>query len=170
MPFLFYYSSLELEPEPIIQEDMDKLTDQIRELNLENAQPRFQLSRTKEHNYALEDKGKQVCEEFTTNKKRLKEVEGQRIWVGGALLGANFELDACNENLDQAYRTIRDLEKTIERSNAINKEAREDYEAQILELRTNLKDFKDLLAKEQLEREKIRWSLLHNQFNLGRAY
>ena len=34
----------------------------------------------------------------------------------------------------------------------MKKEAREDYEAQILELRTTLKECKDLLAKEQLER------------------
>lgn len=32
----------------------------------------------------------------------------------------------------------------------------EDYEAQILELRTTLKEFKNLLAKEQLERERER--------------
>lgn len=92
MLFLFYFSSLGPEPEPILQEDMGKITNQILELELENAQLRVQLGHTKEHNYALEEKGKQVCEEFTTNKKRMREVEGQRIWVGGSLIGATYEL------------------------------------------------------------------------------
>lgn len=51
----------------------------------------------------------------------------------------------------------------------MKKEAREDYKAQLLELRTTLKECKDLLAKEQLEREKVHWSLLREKFNLGRA-
>ncbi|KAI5391851.1 hypothetical protein KIW84_076589 [Lathyrus oleraceus] len=60
MPFLFDFSSFPLmhEPEPVLQEDVDKLTDKIRELELENTQLRVQLSRTKLQNYDLEDKGK----------------------------------------------------------------------------------------------------------------
>lgn len=56
------------------------------------------------------------------------------------LLEVNYELDAHNDKLDQAYQTIRDLEKTVERCNSMKKEARKDYEAQILELRTILKE------------------------------
>ncbi|XP_050890484.1 uncharacterized protein LOC127095902 [Lathyrus oleraceus] len=171
MPFLYDSSSFPLvpEPEPILQEDMDKLTNKIRELELENTQLRVQLGLTKKHNNVLEDKGKQVCEEFEVIKKRLREVEGQRVWVGHALQGSNFELDAHNNKLDQAYRTIKDLERTVERSNVMNKEVREDYEAQIPELRTTLKECKDLLSQEQLEREKVYRSFLREQFNLGRA-
>lgn len=46
----------------------------------------------------------------------------------------------------------------------MNNEAREDYEAQILELRTTLKECEDLLAKEQLERDKVYRSFLREQF------
>lgn len=62
MPFLFNPSSFLLvpEPKPILQEDMDKLTDKIKELELENMQLRVQLNYAKELNHALEDKGKQV--------------------------------------------------------------------------------------------------------------
>lgn len=123
MPFLFYPSSFSLVPkhEPILQEDMEKLTDKIIDLKLENTQLRVQLNRAKERNHTLEDKGKQDCEKFTVSKKRLREVEGKKVWVDDALLGANFELETHNDKLDQAYRTIRDLEKTVERSNAMNK-------------------------------------------------
>ena len=71
--------------------------------------------------------------------------------------------------LDQAYRTIKDLEKTVERSNAMKKEAREDYEAQILELRTTLKECKDILDKEHLEREKVYRSFLCEQLQHEQA-
>ncbi|XP_050918910.1 uncharacterized protein LOC127136394 [Lathyrus oleraceus] len=172
MPFLFYPSSFSFVPEPefILQEDMDKLTDKIQELELENTQLRVQLNRAKERNHTFEDNGKKVYEEFAVSKKRLKEVKYQRVWVGGALLGANSELDTRNDKLDQAYRSIRDLEKTFERSNSMKKEAREDYKAKVLELRATLKECKDLLAKEHLEREKVHRSFLREQFNLGRAY
>lgn len=114
------------------------------------------------------DKGNQVEEEFKVSKKRLREVEGKRVWVSGALQGANSELDFSNK-LDQAYHTIKDLEKIIERSNAMKKEAWEDYKSQILELRTTLKECKYLLAQEKLEREKVYRVFLHEKFNLGRA-
>lgn len=130
---------------------MDKLIDKIQELELENTQLRVQLNRAKERNHVLEDKDKKVCEKFADSKKRLREAEGQRVWVGYALLGANPEIDARNDRLDQAFQTIRDLDNTFERSNAMKKESRENYEAQILELRTTLEECKELLAKEQLE-------------------
>ncbi|XP_050893147.1 uncharacterized protein LOC127098561 [Lathyrus oleraceus] len=73
VPFLFYPYSFPLmpEPEPVLQEDMDKLTSQIKELKLENTQLRVQLNRAKERNHVLEDKGKQVCEKFEDSKRRL---------------------------------------------------------------------------------------------------
>lgn len=40
----------------------------------------------------------------------------------------------------------------------------------MLEPRTTLKEFRDLLAQEQLEREKVYRSFLRRQFQLGRAY
>lgn len=92
---------------------MDKHTDKIREIELENTQQRVQLGRTKECKYALEDMGKQVCEEFAVNKKRPRGVAGQRIWAGGALLWANSNLDARNNKVEKVYRTIKDLEKTV---------------------------------------------------------
>lgn len=51
----------------------------------------------------------------------------------------------------------------------MKKEDKDDYESQILELMTTLKECKYLLAKEQLEREKVHRSFLCEQFNLGRA-
>lgn len=51
----------------------------------------------------------------------------------------------------------------------MKKEAKEDHEAQILELMTTLKECKDLLAKEQLEREKVYRIFLREQFQHGKA-
>lgn len=51
----------------------------------------------------------------------------------------------------------------------MKKEAEEDYEAQILELRTTLKECKDLLVKEHLVREKVYRSFLREQFQHGQA-
>lgn len=103
-PFLYESSSFPLtpEPEPILQEDMDKLTNKIWKLELEKTRLRVQISRTKTHKNFLEDKDKQFCEEFEVTKKRLMEVEGKRVWVGGSLQGANSELDFFNNKLDQA--------------------------------------------------------------------
>lgn len=95
-------------------------------------------------------------------------MEGKRVWVDGALQGANSERDFRNNKSDQAYYTIKDLEKTVERSNTM-KEDREDYKAQILELRTTLKECKYLLGQEQLEMEKVYRSFLHEQFQHGKA-
>lgn len=158
------------EPEPVLQEDVDNITNKIRELELENTQLWVQLSCTKQRNKVLEDKGKQVKEEFMSNKKILREVLGKREWVGDALVGANSELNFCNNKLDQAYHTIKDLEKVVEMSNMMKKEAKEEYEAQILELRTTFKDCRDLLAHEKLERENVYRGFFCEQFQLRRAY
>lgn len=80
----------------------------------------------------MEDKVKHVKEEFKINNKRLGEVEGKREWVGGALLGANSELNFRNNKLDQAWHIVKDLEKTVELSNVMKKATKEVYEAQIL--------------------------------------
>lgn len=157
------------ESEPILKEDVDKLTDKIWELELENTQLQVQLIPTKQHNKFLEDNSKLVEEEFEVNKKRLREVEGTKVWVDGAMLWANSELDFRNNKLDQAYHTIKYLEKIVEWSNAMKKEAREDYVAQILELRTILKECKDLLAQEKLEMDKVYRRYLSEQIQLGRA-
>lgn len=122
--FFFEPSSRIPEPKPILQEDVDKLTNKIKELELENPQLRVQLNYTKQRNKDLEDKGEKVKEEFERNKKRLREVRGKRGWVGGALLGANFEINFRNNKLDQSWRTVKDLEKTIELSNAMKKASR----------------------------------------------
>ena len=51
----------------------------------------------------------------------------------------------------------------------MKKAAREDYEAQILELTNIVKEWKDLLTHEQLEKEKTYQSFLHEKFQLRRA-
>lgn len=77
----------------------------------------------------MEDEGKKIKEKFENNKKRLKDEKGKKKWVSGALLGANSELNFCKNKLDQAWRTVKDLENTIELSNTMKKSTREDYEA-----------------------------------------
>lgn len=52
----------------------------------------------------------------------------------------------------------------------MKKEARENYETQILELRKTIKEYQDCLSHEQLEKEKIHRAYLHEKFQLGRAY
>ena len=89
----FYYESPSLpqipEPEPILQEDVDKLTSKISELELENTRLRFQLIKEKQRGDDLEDEGKEVKTLYETSKKRAMEEKVKKEWVGGALLGAN---------------------------------------------------------------------------------
>ncbi|XP_050877261.1 uncharacterized protein LOC127081015 [Lathyrus oleraceus] len=58
----FYYESTSLppvpEPEPILQEDVDKLTSKISELELENTRLRLQLIKEKQRGDDLEEEGK----------------------------------------------------------------------------------------------------------------
>lgn len=51
----------------------------------------------------------------------------------------------------------------------MKKAAREDYETQILELGNIIKECKEHLTCEHLEREKVYQSFLHEQFQLGRV-
>lgn len=85
------------------------------------------------------------------------------------MLGANSELNFWSNKLDQAWSVVKDIEKIIELSIAMKKAAREDYEAKILEPRKTVKECKEHLTHEQLEREKIYQRFLHEQFQLGKA-
>lgn len=96
----------------------------------------------------MEDERKEIKEKFESIKKRIRDEKGKRDWVGGALLGANSELNGRNDELDRAWNIIRDLEKNVEFSNSMKKEAREDYDAQILELRNTIKEYQDCLSHE----------------------
>ncbi|KAI5408478.1 hypothetical protein KIW84_054355 [Lathyrus oleraceus] len=62
MPLYFESSSLPQppEPEPILQEDVDKLTSKISELELENTRLRLQLIKEKQMGDDLEDEGKEA--------------------------------------------------------------------------------------------------------------
>lgn len=155
----FYYESPSLpqvpEPEPILQEDVDKLTSKISELELENTRLRLQLIKEKQRGDDLEDKGKEVKTLYATSKKRAKEEKGKKESVSGALLGENLELDGRNNELDRAWRVVRDLERILELTNRDKKSTKEDYEAQIDELRNTIKEYQDHAAREKLEKEKI---------------
>ncbi|KAI5382608.1 hypothetical protein KIW84_070156 [Lathyrus oleraceus] len=73
----FYYESSSLpqvpEPEPILQEDVNKLTSKISELKLENTRLRLQLIKEKQGGDDLEDEGKEVKALYETSKKRARE-------------------------------------------------------------------------------------------------
>lgn len=60
IPFFFESSSFPPVPEPeaILWEDVDKLTDKIKELELENTQLRVHLNHAKQINEDLEDESK----------------------------------------------------------------------------------------------------------------
>lgn len=92
---------------------------------------------------------------YENSKKRVREEKGKKEWVGGALLGANSKLSGRNNELDRAWRVVRDLERTLELTNMDKKSAREDYEAQISELRKTTKEYQDHASREKLEKEKI---------------
>lgn len=61
------------------------------------------------------------------------------------------------------------LEKIVELSNTIKKATREDYEAQILELGNTIKECKDHLSREKIEKEKIYRGYMHEKFQLESA-
>lgn len=103
----------------------------------------------------MEDEGKKIKEKFENNKKRIRDEKEKKEWVGGALLGANSKLNIRNNELDRAWHIFKDLEKTVELSNAMKKASREYYEAQIPELRNIIKECKDHLSYEKIEKEKI---------------
>lgn len=171
-PFYCESSSLPQvsEPEPILQEDFDKLTSKINELELENTRLRLQLIKEKQRGDDLEDKGKEVKTLYETSKKRVREEKGKKEWVGGALRGANSELNGQNNKLDRAWRVVRDLERTLELTNIDKKSAKEDYKAQISELRKTIKEYQDHASHEKLEKERIHRAYLHEKFQLERAH
>ncbi|XP_050896034.1 uncharacterized protein LOC127102734 [Lathyrus oleraceus] len=97
----------------ILQEDVNKFTSKISELELENTLLRLQLIKEKQRGDDLEDEGKEVKTLYESSKKRAREEKGKKEWVGGALLGANSELNGHNKELDRAWRVIQDLERTL---------------------------------------------------------
>lgn len=98
------------------------------------------------------DESKEIEEKFESSKKRVRDEKGKQEWVGGALLGANSEFNGQNNKLGRAWNIVWDLEKTVELSNSIKKEALEDYEAWTLELRKTIKEYQDYLSHEKLEK------------------
>lgn len=173
IPFYFESSYLPQapEPEPILQEDVGKLTSKINELELENTVLQLQLIKEKQRGDELEDEeGKEVKTLYESSKKRTREKKGKKEWVGGALLEANSELSSHNDELDRACRVVRELERTLELTNMDKKSAREDYEAHISEMRKNIKEYQDHASREKLEKEKIHRACLHEQFQLGKAH
>lgn len=116
------------------------------------------------------DEGKKVKTLYESNKKRAREEKGKKEWVSGALLRADLELSGRNNELDRVYRVVWDLERTLELINMDKKSAREDYEAQINELRKTIKEYQDYASREKLEKEKIHRAYLHEKFQLGRAH
>lgn len=100
---IFFDSSifpLVSEPEPILQDDVEKLAAKIKELEMENTQIRVQLNRAKQKNEYLEDESKEIKENLESNKKIIRDEKGKRDWVGYDLLGANSELNGRNNELD----------------------------------------------------------------------
>ena len=89
-----------LKQEPILPKYVEKLVTQIKELKVENSQLRLQLNKEKQKNEDFKDESKEVKAQFESSKKRAMDEKGKRGWVGGALLGANFELSGCNDELD----------------------------------------------------------------------
>lgn len=80
MPFYLESSSLPQvpEPEPILQDDVDKLTSKINELEMENTRLRLQFIKEKQMGDDLEDEGKEVKTLYETNRKREREEKGKK--------------------------------------------------------------------------------------------
>lgn len=131
---------------------------------------RLQIIKEKQKGDDLEDAGKKVKILYETSRKRVREEKGKKEWVGGAFPGANSELDGRNKELDRAWRVVRDLERTLELTNMDKKSAKEDYEAQISELRKTIKGYQDHASCEKLEKEGIHRAYLHEKFHLERAH
>ena len=80
MPFYLDSSSLPQVPElePILQEDVDKITSKINELELENTRLWLQLIKDKQRGDDLEDEGKEVKVLYETSRKRAREEKGKK--------------------------------------------------------------------------------------------
>lgn len=74
-----------------------------------------------------------------------------------------------NEELKKAHLKIQELDKMLERSLVEKRESRLDYEAQICELRDTIKNFKDKLSREVLQKEGGERNCLCLEYQLGEA-
>lgn len=70
--------------------------------------------------------------------------------MGDALGGVSSELTNKRKELERAKHLIQDLKKIVDQATKLKKEAREGFEAQILEPRDAIKAYQDYLSREQL--------------------
>ncbi|KAI5412488.1 hypothetical protein KIW84_057238 [Lathyrus oleraceus] len=133
----FYFESLSLpqapKPEPILQEDVDKLTSKINELELENTRFRLQLIREKQRGDDLEDEGKERATAATNHvlplgnplvQIHVGSLEGTPPLGGGGPVNQNpivppgFEVDNHNDAFynpreDSVYDAFRPTRRDV---------------------------------------------------------
>ncbi|XP_050902754.1 uncharacterized protein LOC127115200 [Lathyrus oleraceus] len=116
------------EPEPILPKDVEKLNAIIKELVVENTELMIKLNRVTLENENMKNDRERKDKELEATNKRARESDERREKFGHALKGTKYVLKTKNQELDQAIHKIQELNKTVERTLEMKREARSIYE------------------------------------------
>ncbi|XP_050895482.1 uncharacterized protein LOC127102110 [Lathyrus oleraceus] len=133
--------------------DVKKLNARIKELELENANLRIKLGRVSVENGNLKDGQQKKDKELEISNKRARESEARREKFGQALYNTRFVFKSKEEELDRALLRIQKLNKTLELTLEIKREARLISEIRTRELENTIQKYKDTLEREKLRTE-----------------
>ena len=171
LPFPFDPSIYPLvpEPEPILPEDVEKLNARIKELELENADLRIRLGRVSIENGNLKDDQQKKDKELEVSNKRARESEARREKFGQALFSTKSVFKSKEEELDRALLRIQKLNKTLELTLEMKREARLISEIRTRELENTIQKYKDALEREKLKTEESERVCTRLKHHLDRA-
>ncbi|XP_050916156.1 uncharacterized protein LOC127131270, partial [Lathyrus oleraceus] len=157
------------EPEPILPEDVEKLNNRIKELELENADLRIRLGRVSVENGNLKDDQQKKDKELEVSNKRARESEARREKFGQALFSTKSVFKSKEEELDRALLRIQKLNKTLELTLEMKREARLISEIRTRELENTIQKYKDALEREKLKTEESERVCTRLKHHLDRA-
>ncbi|XP_050890237.1 uncharacterized protein LOC127095610, partial [Lathyrus oleraceus] len=157
------------EPEPILPEDVEKLNNRIKELELENADLRIRLGRVSVENGNLKDDQQKKDKELEVSNKRARESEARREKFGQALFSTKSVFKSKEEELDRALLRIQKLNKTLELTLEMKREARLISEIRTRELENTIQKYQDALEREKLKTEESERVCTRLKHHLDRA-
>ncbi|KAI5437923.1 hypothetical protein KIW84_023883 [Lathyrus oleraceus] len=158
-----------LEPEPILPEDMEKLTTKVKELKLENTELRIQMNRVILENQNLKEERKGKAQELEDSNKRARLLEDQKDDLDHILIGSTSVIRTRKEELKKVEYRICELGRMLDKSVMDKKEIKLNFKAQIRELRDTLKKCKEKLSREILLKEEAERNCHHLKYQLEEA-
>ncbi|XP_050878259.1 uncharacterized protein LOC127082076, partial [Lathyrus oleraceus] len=157
------------ELEPILPEDVEELNARIKELELENADLRIKLGRVSIENGNLKDDQQKKDKELEVSNKRARESEARREKFGQALYSTKSVFKSKEEELDRALLRIQKLNKTLELTLEMKREARLISEIRTRELENTIQKYQDALEREKLKTEESERVCTRLKHHLDRA-